>query len=205
MKKLEFKVVFHTAYAVDRASAIPGSVIKGLMLEAARDLGLTEPWELARTVFGGHKHDIAMIDKTDNPEGEAGSAGPTMPSPWAWSDVWFDEDRGHRTRSRIKIDPDTGAIVDGAIVQVTEFGGQDLTGSFAIEQTARIWGCLGIDDHLTILEATARTVTALGGDRRRGLGWVTVSRADEAANSQAAITALAERLAELRTRAGQAS
>lgn len=204
MNKLEFRVAFHTAYAVDQASAIPGSVIKGLMLDAARDLGLTEPWEVARAVFGGHRRDIGM-DKNHDLEGTgAWSAGPTQPSPWAWSDVEFDGESGRRTRTRIRIDPDTGTVADGAIVQINEFGGQDLTGTFTIEQIAPI-SPGNIDGHLTILEATARTVTALGGDRRRGLGWVTVSRADKTANSPEAIKGLAKRLAELRTKVGQAS
>lgn len=174
MKKLEFTVIFHTAYAVDQGSAVPGTVIKGMMLDAARDLGLTQNWPIMRSVFGGHDHDVVRSTSAD-------SAGPTLSSPWSWSDLRVGE-VDIRNRSRIRIDPDTGTVADGAIVQVNEFGQRGMTGSFTIEQTGMIPQTgdsgLTLDQHLIILEATARSVTSLGGSRRRGLGWVSITRTD---------------------------
>ena len=186
MKKLEFTVTFHTAYAVDQGSSVPGTVIKGMMLDAARDLGLTENWAIVRSVFGGHDHDVAR----------SAPAGPTLSSPWSWSDLRVDG-MDVRTRSRIRIDPDTGTVADGAIVQVNEFGQKDMTGSFTIKQTGMIpqTGDSGLTEsqHLIILEATARSVTSLGASRRRGLGWVSITRT----HGNTDVTRLAEELESL--------
>jgi hypothetical protein len=57
---------------------------------------------------------------------------------------------------------------------------------------------LSLDSHVVVLEATARTVTGLGGDRRRGLGWVTVTRTDNGVDSQANLRNLAVSLDRLR-------
>ena len=194
MIKLEFKVTFHTAYAVDQKEIVPGSSLKGLMLEAARDLDLTTPelWPKVRAVFGGHPQ-------------ESKSAGPTLPSPWSWSDLQFPQQPTSNSRSRIRIDADTGTVVDGAIVQVNEFGEQGLTGIFTIEQTGLI-PQIGDDsglteaDHIAILEATARTVTGLGENRRRGLGWVSITRADDDATDK--LKQLACAIEELRQTTG---
>ena len=195
MIKLEFKVTFHTAYAVDQKEIVPGSSLKGLMLDAARDLGLTAPtlWPKARAVFGGRAQKGDLAEPT----------GPTLPSPWSWSDLQFPQQPTSNSRSRIRIDADTGTVVDGAIVQVNEFGEQGLTGIFTIEQTDLI-PQIGDDsglteaDHIAILEATARTVTGLGENRRRGLGWVSITRADDDADITTKLKQLACAIKKLR-------
>ena len=191
MEKLEFRVTFHTAYAVNQQSMVPGSVLKGLMLDAARDLGLTSPllWPKVRAVFGGFARENEL-------------AGPTLPSPWAWSDLQFEQEASLRNRSRIRVDANTGTVADGAIVQVNEFGGQSLSGVFTVEQIGQVpqlgdSSDLTVKDHLVILEATARTVTGLGGSRRRGLGWVSVTRTDDGTDSAGRIKNLASEFKKL--------
>jgi hypothetical protein len=186
--RLDFEIVFHTAYAVDQRREIPGSELKGLMLDAARDLGLR--WPVIQAVFGGHAQPGSLT-------------GPTTPSPWAWSDVSFTAELVRRSRSRIRIDPATGTVADGALVSVAEFGGGPgaPVGRFTIERILPLSdaaGGLAEADHVDVLEACARTVTALGGDRRRGLGWVSVCRVNAGPDSPERLTALAARLEPLR-------
>ena len=126
------------------------------MRSAARDL-LKFPDLLVEEVFGTAWH----------------------PSPWAWSDASVTDTAGYvpgiRARARIQVGADTGTVTAGALVIADEVPAT--TGTFSIEKT----GWIG-PDHLreqeTMLLAAARAVTALGGDRRRGLGWVTITPVD---------------------------
>ncbi|MDR1428185.1 MAG: hypothetical protein LBJ08_10600 [Bifidobacteriaceae bacterium] len=184
-KELRFEVEFLTPHAVAQQAAIPGSALKGMMLDAARDLGPDTQWKLLRAVFGGHEHDIARAPANDYEGDSSITAGPTLSSPWSWSDiVWPGAKTPVRERrSRIRIDETTGTALDGALVAVNEFTASK--GTFTIEQIGPIPGQfnplgLSLEDHVTVLEAAARTMTALGSDRRRGLGWVAVGLAGDA-------------------------
>lgn len=139
---------------VDRSVPLPASSLKGVMRSAARDLLELSP-TLVKEVFGtGHS-----------------------PSPWSWSDArpaaGSSDPLDIRLRARIQIDPDTGTVRDGALAIAEEIHSPDLvftvtrTGWIAEDQVAR--------QHERVLLASARAVTALGGDRRRGLGWVSVT------------------------------
>ncbi|MDR1428376.1 MAG: hypothetical protein LBJ08_11580, partial [Bifidobacteriaceae bacterium] len=180
---LRFDVEFLTRYAVAQTAVIPGSALKGMMLDAARDLGLGgRYWPLLRAVFGGHKEDVAGAKENDYEGGTSLTEGPTVPSPWSWSDMAWSGGKGpaRERRSRIRINPDTGTADDGALVAVNEF--LIRKGTFAISQIGPIPDPLDTleleaEAHVTVLEAAARTMTALGADRRRGLGWVAVTRA----------------------------
>jgi CRISPR/Cas system CSM-associated protein Csm3 (group 7 of RAMP superfamily) len=198
MSVLAFEVTFVTPYAVGQEVKIPGSTIKGLMLDTARDLSI--PWALIREVFGGHRIDIAEIDSTEE-DPASQKSGPTLPSPWAWSDMEFPDGEPNETsRSRIRINKVTGVVTDGALVLSKEYHIQGIhKGSFSIERVGpvpRLCPPVSIceEKHLAILEATARAMTSLGGDRRRGLGWITVSRKDK----QTTAAELAEAIEALR-------
>ncbi|WP_432902531.1 RAMP superfamily CRISPR-associated protein [Micromonospora matsumotoense] len=173
---LTFEISFHGPFRVatgragdgadsviDREAPLPASSIKGVMRSAARDL-LNLPAHLVEAVFGAA----------------------WQPSPWSWSDAAFtggatlsDGDGGAgaeplrvRARARIQISEATHTVVDGALTV-----GEEILAHRAIF-TVRRSGPVPADDlprHEAVLTASARAVTALGGDRRRGLGWVSIT------------------------------
>jgi CRISPR/Cas system CMR subunit Cmr4 (Cas7 group RAMP superfamily) len=137
---------------VDRQALLPASSLKGVMLSAARDL-LLLPDQLVGEVYG-HRGWQA--------------------SPWSWSDGRADRD-DVRVRARIQIDGDTGAVVDGALAVAEEVLAHRAT--FTVRQSGHVLPNRRAV-HVAVLTASGRAVTALGGDRRRGLGWVSVTPTD---------------------------
>ncbi|MGH3168986.1 MAG: RAMP superfamily CRISPR-associated protein [Trebonia sp.] len=160
---MRFEIVFHTPFrvaaghagdgsdtTVDRAALLPASSLKGVMLAAARDL-LRFPPGRVDAVFGSREW---------------------LQSPWGWSDAKLASGAPVRQRARIRIEPDTGVTARGALLVADEVLAK--RAEFSIDRTG--WIEPGEEaTHETILLAAARAVTAVGGDRRRGLGWVTVT------------------------------
>ncbi|WFE38078.1 RAMP superfamily CRISPR-associated protein [Micromonospora sp. WMMD998] len=177
---LTFEITFHgpfrvatgragdgTDSVIDRDVPLPASSIKGVMRSAARDL-LTLPPHLVEAVFGTA----------------------WQPSPWSWSDATLTGDRraGNadpgdeggdgveqlrvRTRARIQISEATHTVVDGALAV-----GEEILARRAVFTVRRNGPITAADlpRHEAVLTAAARAVTALGGDRRRGLGWVSIT------------------------------
>jgi CRISPR/Cas system CMR subunit Cmr4 (Cas7 group RAMP superfamily) len=179
---MRFEVRFHTPFrvatgrsgdgvdtVVDPDTPVPASSLKGVMRSAAWDLlQLDRVWVDA--VFGSGDER----------------------SPWSWSDgrVLRSTDEGGemapdpafdsvparvRLRARIQIAPDTSTVVDGALAVMEEVTEPRV--EFSVVRA----GWIEPDDvarHETVLLASARAVTAIGGDRRRGLGWVSITPID---------------------------
>ncbi|MEU7616644.1 RAMP superfamily CRISPR-associated protein [Micromonospora rifamycinica] len=175
---LTFEISFHGPFRVatgragdgadsviDPEAPLPASSIKGVMRSAARDL-LKLPAPLVEAVFGAA----------------------WQPSPWSWSDAVITGDGDAtlsggdggagaeplriRARARIQISEATHTVVDGALAV-----GEEILAHRAIF-TVRRSGPVPADDlprHEAVLTAAARAVTAFGGDRRRGLGWVSIT------------------------------
>ena len=166
---MRFEIEFHTPFrvasgragdgsdtTVDTVALLPASSLKGVMRSAARDL-LKFPAPLVDAVFGTA----------------------WLPSPWAWSDAHVLDAAGNvpdvRPRARIQIGAETGTVIQGALLIADEV--LATRGEFSIGRAG--WIESGdISAHETVLLAAARAVTAVGGDRRRGLGWVTITAAD---------------------------
>jgi CRISPR/Cas system CMR subunit Cmr4 (Cas7 group RAMP superfamily) len=162
---VRFEIFFHTPFrvssgqagdgsdtTVDRAALLPASSLKGVMLSAARDL-LMLPVSQVEAVFGTAWHE----------------------SPWGWSDAAMTEEASIRPRARIRIDPGTGTVARGALLVADEV--LATRAEFTVDRIG--WVPAGQEGvHETILLAAARSVTAVGGDRRRGSGWVTVTPAE---------------------------
>jgi CRISPR/Cas system CMR subunit Cmr4 (Cas7 group RAMP superfamily) len=161
-----FEVCFHTPFrvaaghaadgadtVVDRQALLPASSLKGVMLSAARDL-LGLPERLVAEVYGSRRLQ--------------------QPSSWSWSDGRLDQ-QDVRTRARIQLSDQTGTVTDGALAVAEEVLAGRATfmvrRSGPVPETRR-------PVHLAVLLASGRAVTALGGDRRRGLGWVSVTPLD---------------------------
>lgn len=166
---MRFEIQFHTPFrvasgqagdgsdvTVDAAALLPASSLKGVMRSAARDL-LKFPADLVEAVFGTAR----------------------QPSPWAWSEARVlgaaGDAAGIRPRARIQIDPGTGIVRSGALLIADEV--LATRGEFTIEQSAWLEPA-GARRHEMALLAAARAVTAVGGDRRRGLGWVSITPVD---------------------------
>lgn len=164
---MRFQIAFHTPFrvatgragegsdtTVDRQSPLPASSLKGVMRSAARDVLQVAPgWVDA--VYGAA----------------------WQPSPWSWSDATPQADTPAqvRVRARIQIAADTATVVDGALAIAEEVYAP--RAEFTVNQA----GWIDPDEvaaHNAILVASARAVTAVGGDRRRGLGWVSITPTD---------------------------
>lgn len=170
---MKFTIQFHTPFrvasgrsgdgadsTVDRANPLPASSLKGVMRSAARDL------------LGVAPHWVDLV------YGEA-----WQPSPWAWSDATPTANGGSlgerpgdvRVRARIQISPDTNTVIAGALAMSEEVLAH--RAQFTVTRAAWIEPDL-VAAHHNVLLASARAVTAVGGDRRRGLGWVSITPAD---------------------------
>lgn len=165
---MRFEITFHTPFrvasgqagvgvdsTVDRKLLLPASSLKGVMRSAACDL-LRLPKVWVKRVYGTG----------------------WQPSPWSWSDAELHPaEPVVRPRARVRIQPDTSTVTEGALAVAEEVLAHralfsvDLSGWLATADRPR---------HEAVLVASARAVTAVGGNRRRGLGWVSVTPVDPA-------------------------
>ena len=161
---LEFDITFHGPFRVATGNALmgvrvsvaisyplPSSSLKGIMrAEAKRLFGAANPTFLS--VFGR--------------PGRGGT--------WAWGPVAFSGLPPMLTRTRVAIDQDTGAAAEHALVVGQELWPPALdlpTASFALQR--RGFGESNVLEH-AVLVSSAMSVKALGSDRRRGFGWVSI-------------------------------
>jgi CRISPR/Cas system CSM-associated protein Csm3 (group 7 of RAMP superfamily) len=155
---IHFRGPFHVARGqatmgldrtVDLRNPLPASSLKGLMrAEATLRLGLPS----------------AAVDEVFGAKG--------TPSPWAWSDADLEEAVPTRT-ARIKLAP----AGDGAAEKGFLMFGEHVwasSASFEVNYTGHGLSDDQLSTHQLILCATARSVSALGGGRRRGEGWVRI-------------------------------
>lgn len=164
----EFTITFHGPFHVgsgvadqgldrvlDRGALLPGTSLKGVMRAAAREtLRLDD--SLVAQVFGGTLDDNGTTRR--------------VASPWAWSDAEL-SDRTFQNLARIRINDETrtterGFLMLGESVWAT-------SARFTVTQHAELSG--DVEEHKLVLRASARAVTAIGGGRRRGEGWVTIT------------------------------
>ena len=160
---VRFEIVFHTPFrvssghagdgsdtTVDRAALLPASSLKGVMLSAARDL-LKFPRSQVEAVFGTAWHE----------------------SPWGWSDAVMTEGGQHPAAHP---DPDRAGHRHRRQGRAAGRRRGPRRPAPSSASTRIGWVEAGQEGtHETILLAAARSVTAVGGDRRRGSGWVTVT------------------------------
>lgn len=157
---MKFTITFHTPFhvstgtsekgldrLVDVDNPLPASSLKGRMRAAAsEDLGL--PSALVDDVFG-----------------HVGA-----PSPWWWSDAEFDS-LTVRNITQIKVNDRSGTSERGFLM----FGQHVWATTAVFDVVRRVVQADRFPDHELVLRASARAITSLGGQRRRGEGWVTIS------------------------------
>jgi CRISPR/Cas system CSM-associated protein Csm3 (group 7 of RAMP superfamily) len=177
---MKYTIIFHGPFRIasgaasegldetyDAANPLPSSSLKGLMKAHAQHV-LEIDDRLIAQVFGsaGGRY---------FPRGGNIPVAPA-PSPWWWSDAVFPDSSptgptADRVRTRVRIDPVTFTSVGTALMTAGEYWPASATfevrqrGPVPADQLAR---------HEAILAASARAITALGSDRRRGLGWVAI-------------------------------
>jgi hypothetical protein len=172
---ITFQVTFHgpfrvaTGHAtgrgadsgVDQLQPLPAESLKGLMRASARILlgcTLTAEHPLVGKVFG-----VAA-----------------RPSPWGWTSAvpisgsWPQP----ALSARVRIDPQTHAAVEDYLATVEQVWPVQAA-TFDVEPVGLIPPGEA-DGHRLLLRAAASGVHAVGADRRRGLGWVTVTCPDHA-------------------------
>lgn len=164
----EFTITFHGPFHVgsgvadqgldrvlDRGALLPGTSLKGVMRAAAGET-LRLDQSLVARVFGGSLDDSGTMRR--------------VPSPWAWSDAELSDPKFQNV-ARIRINDETrtterGFLMLGESVWAT-------SARFTVTQHRDLSG--DVEEHKLVLRASARAVTAIGGGRRRGEGWVTIT------------------------------
>lgn len=161
---MNFQIQFHGPFHVgtgragngldrelDRECLLPASSLKGL-LRAEAQHRLELPRELVDEVFGA----------------------PGIPSPWAWSDAEVATDGLVEPHARIRIKPGSAGTVEQGMLVL----GEHVFAKSADFTVTRIGDCADEARDELVLEAAARSVSGLGGNRRRGEGWVSIRRTD---------------------------
>jgi CRISPR/Cas system CSM-associated protein Csm3 (group 7 of RAMP superfamily) len=163
---MKYTIVFHGPFriaagaasdglnaAYDPANPLPSSSLKGLMRSHAKNMLGIETGTVDE-IFGNSQ----------------------VPSPWWWSDAAIDPgtagpQAAGRIRSQLRIDPVTFTAAEGSLRTSGELW--PATARFEVRRRRPVPGGRGLL-HEAVLEASARAIVALGSDRRRGLGWVSV-------------------------------
>lgn len=173
-----FRVEFHTPFrvatgsagdgadtVVDRKVPVPGPTVKGLMRAAARDvLGGKGPRQ------DGGDHPLVVEVFGDTPSAPGRDDGD---SPWHWNDVEFDTAPAEPVLgNRIRIDPDTGTVARGALMVAQQL--PPAVGRIEIWRSGQV-PTTRLAVHQALLRLCAALVDSAGGDRRAGLGWVSLS------------------------------
>ena len=171
---IEFRGPFHVAHGsaghgldrtVDHRVPLPASSLKGVMRAEAR-LRLALPSSVIDEIFGRRP-------PSDTSPKTAGRSH-TPATPWAWSDaVLAGMAFGRVNRIKLERDPALPGVVDEQHLMFGEHVWSP-TGRFTIEQIAPLPSERRIV-HEHVLRACARSVAALGGGRRRGEGWVSIT------------------------------
>ncbi|WP_157163024.1 RAMP superfamily CRISPR-associated protein [Actinoalloteichus spitiensis] len=145
------------AETVDPDDLLPPSSLKGVMRASAELLLPTRP-DLVAEVFGA-------------------SGGQHRAAPWHWGPVAFTIDPVVVHRARIAIDPVTNTAREGSFFLSDEVWCPGA--SFSLLPT-RPLDAEARRRHRVVLTCAAAGVHNLGGDRRRGLGWVSLRPRDGA-------------------------
>lgn len=145
---------------VNRDEMIPASSLKGVMRATATWL-LPGRDDLIAEVFGG--------------SGGAGENAPNHATPWRWTPVRLDGAVESVARARVSIDSATGAARREHLVVGEEVWARGA--HFSVVPGGRVPPSRR-RTHQVVLSCAAAGVHALGGERRRGLGWVTLRPTD---------------------------
>ncbi|MBO3752843.1 hypothetical protein J5X84_42915 [Streptosporangiaceae bacterium NEAU-GS5] len=161
---MRFQIQFHGPFRVstggahsgldetfDPANPLPASSLKGLMRSNAKLL-LRIGEQVLAEVYGSRERR----------------------SPWWWSDATLTQTMP-AIRTRLTIDPATHTAKDTALVTSGELWARE--GWFEVRHRDRV-DPDRLDVHRAVLTASALAITALGADRRRGSGWVSVTSDD---------------------------
>lgn len=159
--QLDFDVDFHGPFhvatgtsdlgsdrTVDRRAPLPASSLKGLMRAHAH---------------GVLKIHDGLVEQIFGARGRSSS--------WAWSDASFDTFETRRA-ARIRISDGESGLVDERFLMIGEHVWAS-SATFSVRQL-RSMSVEDSDAQQLVLRAAALSISALGGGRRRGEGWVSI-------------------------------
>ena len=162
---LEFRVEFHGPFLVatgtaasgmdaapDRTDPVPATSWKGLMRAAVEE------------VLAAQGADVAIVDEV--------FGAPGSPSPWSWGRLAFDVPPVTLARARVRIDDDSGTADAGGLQLADEMWATSAT--FRVVRSGHV-DPQRIEQHRAVLAVAGAAVHALGSDRRRGRGSVSVT------------------------------
>ena len=161
-----FTIIFHGPFRVAAGAASDG-------LDATYDAANPLPSSSLKGVTRASAETILGIDATVVTEifGDAAT-----PSPWWWSDAAIDPGpparaEPERIRTQLQIDPDTFTAINKALRTSGELWPR--RARFEVRRRGNV-PSERVTLHEAVLSASTRAITALGSDRRRGLGWVSM-------------------------------
>ncbi|MFV0460523.1 MAG: RAMP superfamily CRISPR-associated protein [Actinomycetales bacterium] len=176
MTSVTFTIRFRTPFHVGTGLAVPGLdriVDREALLPPASLKGLMRAQAEHRLRLGTVVGDVFGTART--------------PSPWAWNDVEFSGPRISR-QARIRVQPGSrGTVKPGGLFLAEQVTTDSAT--FVVELKSPVEN---VETHLLVLRASARAVTALGGSRRRGMGWVSITAGEWTDEDTARLMSLKE-------------
>jgi len=146
---------------IDEENPLPATSLKGVMRDAAR---MVLPGRRRGETYVDH-HLVAAVF------GKRGSDS----SPWNFSDGKLDhaEDPRERTRVRARVAIDERRCArPGALFFAEELHADRATATISLTQPL---SPEELEKHVALLHVAARLVDGIGADRRRGLGWVSIT------------------------------
>jgi hypothetical protein len=164
---IRFEVTFHSPFrvstgharagldaAVDMDNPLPKTSLKGVMRATAKQL-LSEHAGIIDEVFGSARNEC----------------------PWRWSDAKPDESGwdSAKAAARLRIAPETHTAMPDMLGISEQTGAA--RASFTITQRGKL-SPEKLAEHRAVLAIAGRATRSLGADRRRGLGWVTITCTD---------------------------
>jgi len=163
---MRFTIVFHGPFRVATGAASDG-------LDAAYDAASPLP---SSSLKGLMRHQAAQVLEIDAAVVAEIFGTAAAPSPWWWSDAVIDpgppgSSGTGRVRTQLRIDP----VTFTAVATTLRTSGELWPPGARFEVRRRRAIPSGRAPlHEAVLAASARAISALGSDRRRGLGWVSV-------------------------------
>lgn len=170
MTTITLTITFNTAFriatgragegadqVIDRDNPLPASSLKGVIRDAARQL--LRPTLKSDDEWSDHP----LVNEVFGWRG-------SQQSPWHFSDGELDNPR-YKSRVRVAVG-ENRKVEPGAM-----FVGEELYASTASATLTRVRPLSDerADLHAALLHVASRLVDGIGSDRRRGLGWVSVS------------------------------
>lgn len=160
MSTVEFTITFHSPFRVSTGHAAPG-------LDAGVDAENPLP---ASSIKGVMRATAAQL-LGENPLVDEVFGSPTQESPWLWHHATGEWD-APKPAARVSINSTTHAAAHDMLAVHEQIGAD--TAHFTVTQRHPL-DERTLATHRLVLAVAGQATRSLGGGRRRGLGWVTIT------------------------------